>query len=98
MNSSGFSIDNYHDGNTTINGNLFVDGKVFDAGGGGEIPLVFSTNHIGLDVYAGTNSATGGIVDITDLKQIVKKHGNWRIVSGNVTMSLLINGYSNFTI
>ena len=98
MNISGYDDDNYHNGNTFIEGNLFVDGKVYDSGGGTEIPIVNATAHPGLELYAGTNPATGGIIFPVDKNQIIKKHGNWRIISGRVNMTLSIDGFNLFTL
>ena len=98
MDISGNSTDNVHNGNTLVNGDLVVRGNIFDEGGQEGIPDVEKTDHDNLTAYAGTNPATGGVINIIDKKYILKKHGNWRIMSGLVDVTLNINGFNYFSL
>ena len=98
MNISGYSDVNTHDGNTTIQGNLVVQGNIFDEGGFVNIPDVNVDTHNDLEMFVGSTSTNGGVIDIIDKGYILKKHGNWRIMSGRVDGTLALDGYNVFTI
>ena len=98
MNISGYSDINTHDGNTTILGDLVVKGSIFDQAGAEGIPEVKVENHSNLTVDCGTFSGTGGVFNIIDKGYILKKNGNWRIMSGRVDCTLSGQGYAVFTV
>lgn len=77
---------------TDGNGNVY-----WNAGGGGGGNVV-KTPHSNLTMYAGTNPATGGVNFITDKDYILLKNGNYRIMSGRVDATLIINGYNFFSL
>jgi hypothetical protein len=62
MNINGYSVDNTHDGNTTIQGNLVVLGNIFDDAGSVGIPEVKVENHSNLDMYVGSTATKIGVL------------------------------------